>query len=187
MTTVVGFFDHWDRADRAVRDLIADGAPRDQISVVTLENVRKGGAAVRGEGTRAEDDPHGTEGGATAGAVLGGAAGVALGLGALVIPGIGPILAAGPLIAAVAGGAVGAAAGGIAGGLLGALVDAGVPKDRAERYVEGVRQGGVLVTLRAVQEGAAARAERILRDAGAVDVDTGGQSGRGEHGSAATV
>jgi hypothetical protein len=170
MTMVVGFFDSWDKADRAVRNLIADGAPSDQISVVTLESTRGGGGAA----AERSADPHGAEGGATAGAVLGGAAGIALGLGALAIPGVGPLLAAGPLIAALAGGAVGAAAGGVAGGLLGALVDAGVPKDRAERYVEGVRKGGVLVTLRAIDLSSAPRAERILRDAGAVDVDTGG-------------
>lgn len=181
MTTVVGYFDNWEHADRAVRDLITDGAPRNQISVVTLESATQGKRA-----TGAGDDPHGTEGGATAGAVLGGAAGLALGLGALVIPGIGPILAAGPLIAALAGGAVGAAAGGIAGGLLGALVDAGVPKERAERYVEGVRQGGVLVTLRAVEHTSAGRAERVLRNAGAVDVDTGSLESQGRDGIATT-
>lgn len=175
MTTVVGYFDNWDRADHAVRNLIADGAPRDQISVVTLESAKGGRSAKVGD-----EDPHGAEGGATAGAVLGGAAGVALGLGALAIPGVGPILAAGPLIAALAGGAVGAAAGGIAGGLLGALVDAGVPRDKAERYVEGIRHGGVLVTLRAVDSAGAARADRILRDAGAVDVDADGRTGQSD-------
>lgn len=184
MTNIVGFFENWERADRAVRDLIADGAPRDQVSVVTLESsARSGGGASRTLAGERGEDPHGAEGGATAGAVLGGAAGVALGLGALIIPGVGPILAAGPLIAAVAGGAVGAAAGGVAGGLLGALVDAGVPKERAERYVEGVRQGGVLVSVRAISESAAPRAERILRDAGAVDVDSSDR-GRGDHATA---
>lgn len=169
MSTVIGYFDSWDRADRAVRDLIADGASRDDLSIVANETARPSDRADM-SGVKSTE-PHGAAAGATTGAVLGGAFGVAIGLGALIIPGIGPILAAGPLASALAGGAAGAAAGGVTGGLLGALVDAGVPKDRAEHYVEGVRRGGVLVTLKAPSEAAAARAERILQTAGANNID----------------
>jgi hypothetical protein len=64
-------------------------------------------------------------------------------LGLLAIPGIGPVVAAGPLLSALAGAGIGAAT----GGLVGALVKAGVPEQEAERYAEGVRRGGALVSV----------------------------------------
>lgn len=179
MSTVIGYFESWERADRAVRDLIAAGAPRDDLNVIAHDDARRS-ATARGTVHAGDKDAGGAAGGATAGAVLGGALGVAVGLGALVIPGVGPILAAGPIVAALAGGAAGAAAGGVAGGLVGALVDAGVPKDKAEAYAEGIRRGGVLVSLRAPSPTEAQRAERILEDAGAVDVFERAESWRKE-------
>src|SRR5688572_21568051 len=104
--TVVGFFDTYPQAQRAVDQLVRNGFQREDISIVTnkeryaeVENDDTAGAAV----------------GATTGAVLGGAAGLVVSM----IPGIGPVLAAGPLIAAL----VGAGAGAVAGGIIGALVD----------------------------------------------------------------
>lgn len=169
MTSVTGYFSDWDRADKTVAALLADGAPRQDLSVIA--NHKHNGRKVGGVETT------GVEAGAATGVVLGGAVGVAIGLGALVIPGVGPILAAGPLASALAGGAAGAAAGGVAGGLLGALTDLGMPKDRAERYVEGVRQGGILVELRNVTSTGAERAERILIEHGAQEVFSGEAGG----------
>jgi hypothetical protein len=40
-------------------------------------------------------------------------------------------------------------AGGVTGGLLGALIGLGIPEDEAEYYAEGVRRGGVLLTVQA--------------------------------------
>jgi uncharacterized protein (TIGR02271 family) len=65
-----------------------------------------------------------------------------VGLGALAIPGIGPVIAAGPIVAGLTGAGLGA----VAGGVVGALVDMGLPEAEAERYAEGLRRGGALVT-----------------------------------------
>ena len=66
------------------------------------------------------------------------------GLGLLAIPGLGPVVAAGWLAAT----AVGAAAGAATGGIVGALTQAGVSKEDAPLYAEGVRRGGTLVSAR---------------------------------------
>ena len=66
------------------------------------------------------------------------------GLGLLAIPGLGPVVAAGWLAST----ALGAAVGGAAGGLIGALTAAGVSKEDADIYAEGIRRGGTLVTAR---------------------------------------
>lgn len=76
------------------------------------------------------------------GAGLGGAAGLLAGIGLLTIPGLGPVVAA----VWLASMAVGAAAGAATGGIVGALTEAGVSREDASRYAEGVRRGGTLVT-----------------------------------------
>jgi uncharacterized protein YcfJ len=75
-------------------------------------------------------------------------------------------VAAGWLVATAAGAAAGAAA----GGLIGSLTGAGVSKDHAHVYAEGVRRGGSLVTAR-VDEGRVAAVEQIMRRSRWVDPD----------------
>lgn len=172
---VVGLFDDRASAGRAVRDLQAMGFGRDDISV-----------ALRDRGDQAEinkhletGDPAGGAGvGATGGTLLGGLAGLLVGIGALAIPGIGPVLAIGPLSAAIGTGAaaagataLGAGIGAAAGGIVGALVGMGVPKEDAEFYAEGVKRGGILVTVR-TDDNRADDVSRLMRDAGSIDVDT---------------
>lgn len=48
--------------------------------------------------------------------------------------------------------AVGAAAGAATGGVIGALTQAGVSKEDAEFYAEGVRRGGTLVSARVAEQ-----------------------------------
>jgi hypothetical protein len=57
--------------------------------------------------------------------------------------------------------AVGAAAGAATGGLVGALTEAGVSKEEAPLYAEGVRRGGTLVSAR-VAESDRARLDALL-------------------------
>ena len=78
-------------------------------------------------------------------------------LGVIAIPGIGPLVAAGVLATTL----VGAAGGGAVGGLLGALTDYGVSEEEAHVYLEGVRRGSSLVTVR-TDDDKAGRAEAIL-------------------------
>ena len=83
-------------------------------------------------------------------------------MGALLIPGVGPIIAAGPIAATLTG----VVTGGIAGG----LIDYGIPEERGEYYEEQVRQGGILVSMKASDE-KVEEAASILRQYGASDVE----------------
>jgi hypothetical protein len=102
--------------------------------------------------------------GAGVGAVAGGALGALTGLGLLAIPGVGPVVAAGWLVATLTG----AAAGGATGGVLGALIQAGVGKDEADIYAEGLRRGGTVVSAR-VADADATRLQAVL-DSSAVRI-----------------
>jgi hypothetical protein len=82
--------------------------------------------------------------GAGIGATVGATAGLLAGLGVIAIPGVGPLVAAGWLVATLAG----AAAGGATGSIVGALTQAGVGKEEADIYAEGLRRGGAVVSAR---------------------------------------
>jgi hypothetical protein len=154
--TVVAIFRNFQHANDAVRELVDHGFKRDDISIVAHNSQDAAGYTTTGrtaaEGTVADETGAGAGVGAGIGAAIGGIGGLLVGLGALVIPGIGPVIAAGPLAVALStltGAGVGAVAGGVTGGLLGALIGLGVPEEEAEYYAEGVRRGGVLVTVQA--------------------------------------
>ncbi len=144
-TTVNGLFDDRDDAANAVSEIKAAGISKDEISIVT--NKVDGQSAQRSAGDRMVDNnmaESGTGDGALIGGVLGGGAGLLAGLGTIVIPGLGPLLGVGWLITTAIGAAVGASG----GGLIGALVGAGVDNDDAQVYVDRIRTGGTLVSVR---------------------------------------
>lgn len=174
MRTVVGLYDRFEDAQKAVHALTDAGFDRNNISMVARD---KDGEYTRqldqrGEG---EDVTDGAATGAGIGAVLGGLGGLLVGLGALAIPGIGPVIAAGPLISTLAGAGIGAAAGGI----VGALVDLGIPEEHAQAYAEGVRRGGTLVTLRA-DDAKADQGVSIMNRFNPVDINHRMQAWRGD-------
>jgi hypothetical protein len=155
MQTIVKLYDDQEAADVAVRELEAAGFASDKVSVVRR-------SSDTGEGTTTTDgagaDATNAGVGATIGTLVGGGAGLLAGLGMLAIPGLGPVVAAGWLVAALTTAGVGAAA----GGLIGALTETGVAEEDAHVYAEGVRRGGSLITVRADDANAAAKAETIL-------------------------
>jgi len=158
--TIARLFDEYEDADHAVRELEAAGIPHDDISIVA----NNAGNRIRTVGEPGGNEAlPGAEIGAGVGAVAGGGVGVLTGLGLLAIPGVGPVVAAGWLVAL----AVGAAGGAAAGGLLGGLVGAGISDEHAEVFVEGVRRGGTLVTVR-LADSQVAGVDAIL-DRNAVD------------------
>lgn len=161
--TIARLFDDQGSAEAAVRDLESAGFSDADISLVRRH----------GDGTTTTDaEGSGAGVGATIGGVVGGGAGLLAGLGLMAIPGVGPIVAAGWLVAALTGVGAGAAA----GGLLGALTGAGVSEDEANVYAEGVRRGGSLVTVRAMDETRATQAEQILSRHQSVNIaDRGAQ------------
>jgi uncharacterized protein (TIGR02271 family) len=174
--TVVGLMDNNREAQQVIRALVDSGFNRDDIGMMS----RQEDAEARGDYTgretthgRKEADTGDTLGGAGKGAAIGGGAGLLVGLATLAIPGIGPLVAAGPIATALTGLGIGAAAGGI----IGALANVGVSEEDAHYYAEGVRRGGVLVTVRA-EDRDAERAAQIMRDHGAVDIDKRGEEWR---------
>jgi len=148
-TTVTGMFESKDDASAAVTEIQSRGVPKEEISIVT--NHPEGQDAQRTESGKTVNNSMAESGatdGALIGGVVGGGAGLLAGLGTIIIPGIGPILGTGWLIATAIGTAVGASG----GGLIGALVGSGVSKDDAKVYVDRLRSGGTLVSVRVPDE-----------------------------------
>ena len=158
--TISRLYDNYADAQRAVQSLENAGVPHSDISIVAnnSDNWYNGGKKVDRDGDGVDDRAEGAGKGAGIGAGLGGAAGLLAGLGLLAIPGLGPVVAAGWLAAT----AVGAAAGAATGGIVGALTEAGVSKEDATLYAEGVRRGGTLVSAR-VADTDRARLDAILK------------------------
>lgn len=157
MKTITGFFSSKDQAERAINELRRNGYDK-EISMVA-----KGDEKVQtGSRTSNFTGGDGVADGAVSGATIGGLAGLALGAGALAIPGFGPLIAAGPITAMLSG----AATGGVAGG----LADYGIPAEKGREYENRIREGKMLVTVKAA-DGTAERAAEALRNAGAENVE----------------
>lgn len=182
--TVVAIYDDFQSANSAVRDLVDNGFPRDNISLIANNSRGEYGytgsiasttnPVTASSESVADETGAGAGVGAGIGAAIGGIGGLLVGLGALTIPGIGPIIAAGPLAVALStltGAGVGAVAGGVTGGLLGALVGLGIPEEEAGYYAEGVRRGGVLVTVQADDQNTD-QVMDILNHHGPIDINT---------------
>jgi hypothetical protein len=155
--TISRLYDNYADAKRAVQGLEAAGVPHSDISIVANNSDNWYNNKVDRDHDGVDDRAEGAGKGAGIGAGVGGAAGLLAGLGLLAIPGLGPVVAAGWLAAT----AVGAAAGAATGGIVGALTEAGVSKEDAPLYAEGVRRGGTLVSAR-VPDGDRARLDSVL-------------------------
>ena len=157
--TISRLYDTYPDAERAVRALEAAGVSHSDISIVANNSDSWFSTAKKVDRDRdgVDDRAEAAGTGAGVGAGLGGAAGLLAGLGLLAIPGLGPVVAAGWLAST----ALGAAAGAATGGIVGALTEAGVSKDDAAMYAEGVRRGGTLVTAR-VADADRTRLESVL-------------------------
>lgn len=116
--------------------------------------------------------PEGTTTGAVTGGIIGGTLGLLAGLGALAIPGLGPFIAAGPIMGALAG----IGSGGTVGGIIGALAGAGIPEYEAKRYENRLNEGGILLSIRAINDDLAKRVKDILNKNGAEDVSTSSEA-----------
>ncbi len=157
--TISRLYDSYSDAEKAVRGLEASGVPHSDISIVAnnSDNWWNSDKKIDRDRDGVDDRAEGAGKGAGIGAGLGGAAGLLAGLGLLAIPGLGPVVAAGWLAST----ALGAAAGAATGGVIGALTEAGVSKEDAPLYAEGVRRGGTLVTAR-VADADRARFDAVL-------------------------
>jgi hypothetical protein len=157
--TISRLYDNYSDAQAAVRGLESAGVPHSDISIVAnnSESWFSSDKKVDRDRDGVDDRAEGAGKGAGIGAGLGGAAGLLAGLGLLAIPGLGPVVAAGWLAST----ALGAAAGAATGGVVGALTQAGISKEDAPLYAEGVRRGGTLVSAR-VPDADRAKLDAIL-------------------------
>ncbi|MBV9329759.1 MAG: YsnF/AvaK domain-containing protein [Chloroflexi bacterium] len=161
-TTVVGVFNDRDAARDAIAALKDAGFSAQDISILTPDK-RETADLAEETGTHAGS---GAATGAVAGGILGGLGGWLVGIGALAIPGVGPFIAAGAFATALGGAAIGAGVGAIAG----ALIGMGVPEEEAKYYEGEVKSGRTLVTVRAAERYAEARA--LLQRHGAYDIES---------------
>jgi hypothetical protein len=168
--TISRLYNNYDDARAAVRDLEAAGVAHNDISILA-SNADNWYSDDRKDSTYPDRDLDGKDDraeaagvGAGVGAAVGGAAGLLAGLGLMAIPGVGPVVAAGWLVSTLAG----AAAGGVTGGVLGALTQAGISKEDAEVYAEGLRRGGAVVSAR-VADADAVRLQAVM-DRSAVNI-----------------
>jgi hypothetical protein len=152
-TTITRLFDNYTDAESAVAELERMGIAQRDISLVAHNGdnahdhrVKRDGTAPDTAGEEAAED---AGKGAGLGGVVGAAGGLLAGLGLLAIPGLGPVVAAGWLASTAVGALTGAAVGAAGGGLIGALTHAGVSREDAEVYSEGVRRGGTVVSVKA--------------------------------------
>jgi hypothetical protein len=162
MTVAISrLYDNYTDAQRAVQRLESAGVPHSDISIVAnnSDNWFSTNKKVDRDRDGVDDRVEGAGKGAGIGAGLGGAAGLLAGLGLLAIPGLGPVVAAGWLAST----AVGAVAGAATGGIVGALTEAGISKEDANVYAEGVRRGGTLVSAR-VPDNDRARLDAVLNE-----------------------
>jgi hypothetical protein len=167
-TAVFGIYNSRSGAENAIDQLRATGFRTEDISILLPENL--GNKDLRTE--KATKAPEGTTTGATTGGVIGGAIGLLAGIGSLAIPGVGPLIAAGPIMATLAG----IGAGGAIGGVAGALIGAGFPEYEARRYEGRVMKGGILLSVHADNSDWVRKAKDILKNTGAEDVASTGES-----------
>ena len=168
-TAVFGIYPDRVHVEASVDSLMRSGFRPEDISVLLPENIGTKDFAHE-KHTKA---PEGATTGAGTGAVVGGTLGLLAGIGALAIPGLGPFIAAGPIMGALAG----VGTGGVVGGLIGALVGMGIPEYEAKRYEGMIKKGRVLLSVHCDNSDWVARAKDILRQTGAEDVSSIGESG----------
>jgi len=143
---VTGLFNDRDSAERAYQSVSSRGYAKDDINLVMSDETRnkhfsKDDAPTELGNKAAEGAGVGGAIGGTLGAIVAAVAAVGT---SIAIAGLGLVIA-GPLAAGLAG----AGAGGAAGGLVGALIGWGIPEERVKRYESGIKNGGILMGVKA--------------------------------------
>ena len=145
-TLVTGLFRDGKSAELGYQAVSQRGYDTAEINVVMSDDTRTRYFS----GDRQIDTDMGSK--AAEGGELGGPTGGRIGMllpvlvagAVLALPGLGLILA-GPIAVALAG----AGAAGVAVGLMGALSDWGIPEERVQQYEAGIKDGGVLMGVKA--------------------------------------
>jgi hypothetical protein len=154
---VTGLFTDRASAEAAYNATAARGYNNDDVDVVMSDETRTRHFVPAG--TETELGNKAAEGAGIGGAIGGTLGAIAAAVAAIgtsiAIPGLG-LVVAGPLAAAIAGAGAGAAS----GGLVGALVGWNMPEERVKHYEEGIKNGGILVGVRAKSDDDAEHFER---------------------------
>ena len=171
MKAVTGVFRTLGNAENAVNQLRGLGLPEKRIGLVrpgTRPERLEAGVPV----TDSEDPGMGRAMGATVGGAMGAAGGATAGLAvaSLIVPGIGPLLAFGMVGAALLG-VVGAAAGSAVGDTVEEELGEGIPHEDVYLYENALRHGHPVVIAYADDGEQADKAEEVMRNAGAEDLD----------------
>jgi hypothetical protein len=85
---------------------------------------------------------------------------------------LGPFIAAGPIMAGLAGLGVG----GAVGGFTGALIGMGIPEFEAKRYEGRLQKGGILLSVHCDTSDEIKRAKEVLKNTGAEDISSTGET-----------
>ncbi|HEX2152418.1 MAG TPA: hypothetical protein VHL52_00370 [Acidimicrobiia bacterium] len=186
MSEVVGLFDSRQAAERATERLYSLGYDATNVGYIDRYRDETGEIITDPDytvdtdsdrtGDAGEEAAKGAGGGAIGGAAVGAGAGLLASAGLLLIPGIGPFLAAGTVAGTLGATAAGAAGGAVIGGAAGAIFGAATDDDTASYYRQGVDRGDSLVTVD-VMDGRDDEVADVLRDAGAMKVDSYGDTG----------
>lgn len=149
---VTALFKEASGVERAYRAALARGYEKDEINLVLSEETRRrhfnvdqvpsGLADKAAESTEKKRSVASELGGPTGGTAATIAPAIAAAGTAALFPGL---ILAGPVAVALTA----AAAVGLAGGLVGALTNWGIPKSRVEGYEQSIRDGGILVGVKA--------------------------------------
>jgi hypothetical protein len=147
-TMVTGLFPDRESAERAYGSASERGYGRDDVNLVMSDEARKRHFGDTASGRETELGTKAAEGAGIGGAIGGTVGAVIAGIAAmgttLALPGLGLVIA-GPLAAAAAGAGAGAAG----GGLVGALIGWGIPEERVKEYESGIKEGRILMGVRA--------------------------------------
>ena len=164
------------QADSLVDQLFKKGFETREISIL-YPNHKAGKKDFKIKTEKHSKAPEGGVAGAAAGGILGGSLGLLAGIGALAIPGVGPFIAAGPIMGALSGSAVG----GSVGLLLGALIGSGVPEFEAKKYESALKEGNILISVRAHDDKEMAFATEIMRKNGGEEISTSREKTRSSY------
>ena len=141
---VTGLFRDRESAECAYQCASNRGYTHDHVNVVMSDDTRQrhfSGSTETELGSKAAEGAG--IGGAVGGTIGAIAAAVAAVGTSLAIPGLGLVIA-GPIVAALAGAGAGAAT----GGLVGALIGWGIPDEHVKRYEAGIKDGGILMSVK---------------------------------------
>jgi hypothetical protein len=159
---LTALFNNREDADSAYGWLLKNGYNSSDIHLLMSEETRQ--KHHYAEEVEAEATEKNAIAGIEAGAAFGGGLGAALGIvaaigAAVIIPGMG-LAVAGPLAASLAG------AGGMVGGALGALYGSSIPEEEAQKLEQKIREGSILISVRAHSDEDAELIESAWRERG---------------------